>query len=43
MIYVARTEFGMSARELFTTPEWELDVLFREREREIKEAKRRDR
>ena len=41
MIYVARREFGMSARELFAaTPEWEVDVLFAERDREIKEAEK---
>lgn len=41
MIYVARREFGMTARELFdATPEWEVDTLFDERERELKEAER---
>lgn len=43
---MARTEFHMTARELFTgeregrTPEWEIDVLLTEREREIRERER---
>lgn len=35
MIYVARTEWRMSARELYDTPEWEIDVLLAERDREV--------
>lgn len=41
MIYVARTEFHMSARELFAgTPEWEVEALFAERAEQIKKAER---
>jgi hypothetical protein len=36
-----RTEFGLSARQVFTElPEWELNVLLGERERERREAER---
>lgn len=42
MTYIARTEFGMSARQLFhETPEWEVDLLFAERKRAQKEAAKR--
>lgn len=41
MMYVARTQFGMSARELWhETPEWEVDALFAELKHEQKEIRR---
>lgn len=38
MIYIARTEWRMPAREVWTTPEWELNVLLAERARGLEQA-----